>query len=96
MRAIPRKLKVLLAGSALLMCVPVAVIAITFGGLEPSVDGTELPGGARLVRGGISNAYVVPTGAGVVFEGVSYGPRHGSSATTRARAARRCRSSLDV
>lgn len=52
---------------ALVVLVPVTVLAVTFGGLEPSIDGAELPGGARLIRGGVSNLYLLPAGDGVVL-----------------------------
>jgi glyoxylase-like metal-dependent hydrolase (beta-lactamase superfamily II) len=52
---------------ALVVLLPVTVLAVTFGGLEASVDGAELPGGARLIRGGVSNLYLVPAGNGVVL-----------------------------
>ncbi len=40
--------------------------AVTFGGLVPSPDRADLPGGASAVRAGFSNLYVLPAGEGRV------------------------------
>ncbi|MFN7146401.1 MAG: MBL fold metallo-hydrolase [Myxococcota bacterium] len=62
--------RLLAVGGALLggvLLVPVIALAVTFGGLAPAEDGATLPGGARLVRAGVSNVYVLPTGSGVAL-----------------------------
>lgn len=58
----------LTAGGVLLLlaAIPTGVLALTFGGLVPAEDGTELPGGARLVRDGFVNLYLLPAGPGAV------------------------------
>ncbi|WP_257460432.1 MBL fold metallo-hydrolase [Archangium lipolyticum] len=50
----------------LLAAIPAGVLAATFGGLVPAEDGTELPGGARLVRDRFVNLYLLPAGPGAV------------------------------
>ncbi|MDP2313690.1 MAG: MBL fold metallo-hydrolase [Pseudomonadota bacterium] len=62
-----RTLQILAGLLGVAVLVPVATLAYTFRGLEPVVEGAELPGGARLVRGGISNVFVLPTGTGVAL-----------------------------
>jgi glyoxylase-like metal-dependent hydrolase (beta-lactamase superfamily II) len=62
--------RVLLATGGVLLLLaailPAGVLVVTFGGLVPAEDGTELPGGARLVRDGFVNLYVLPAGPGAV------------------------------
>lgn len=57
-----------IVGGVLLLvaAIPAGVLAVTFGGLVPAEDGTELPGGARLVRDGFVNLYLLPAGPGAV------------------------------
>lgn len=61
-----RALRVLAAGLLLLTLVAAAALATTFGGLVAAEDGTELPGGARLLRDGFVNLYVLPAGPNAV------------------------------
>jgi glyoxylase-like metal-dependent hydrolase (beta-lactamase superfamily II) len=58
-------------GAVVLLLTPVVIggglLAWTFRGLAPAEDGAELPGGARLVRAGVSNVYVLSTGTGAAL-----------------------------
>jgi glyoxylase-like metal-dependent hydrolase (beta-lactamase superfamily II) len=76
-------LALVLAGAAGLA----APLVLAFGGLATSTDGALLPGGASLVRDGMVNAYVVPTGDGHALL-VDCGADTAASAVERARAAR--------
>lgn len=61
--------RVLIVAGLLLavIVVPSMVLAaMTFGGIAPLVDGTELPGGARLVKDGYVAIAVIPAGEGAV------------------------------
>jgi glyoxylase-like metal-dependent hydrolase (beta-lactamase superfamily II) len=57
--------KVLLGVAALVVVLLVAMFAlvgVNFVGLKPAVDGTALAGGAKLVKDGYVNVFVLPTG----------------------------------
>lgn len=85
----PSLRKALVAGGAVLaivVLVPVVTLLWTFRGLEPVVNGAELPGGARLLRAGVSNVYLLPTGSGVAL--VDCGNER-DAATIRAELSRR-------
>ena len=61
--------RVLIVGGLLVafIVIPSMVLAaMTFGGIAPLVDGTELPGGARLVKDGYVAIAVIPAGEGEV------------------------------
>jgi glyoxylase-like metal-dependent hydrolase (beta-lactamase superfamily II) len=50
-----------------LLLVPILIIGVTtFGGMTPLVDGTDLPGGAKLVKDGFTSIAVLPAGDGAV------------------------------
>lgn len=57
-----RALLTLLAVVLLVVGVLAALVLPQIAGAKPSVDGTELPGGARLVKDGFVNAYLLSAG----------------------------------
>ncbi len=86
MRSLKRAAIIVVAGVLVVAAAVGSALAMTFGGLEPSPDGDQLPGGVRLLRGGFSNLYLLPAGDGVAL--VDCGD-DASGASIRAELARR-------
>jgi len=58
-----KRVLLILLGVVLLLVGGLAALVVPqFSGGKPSVDGAELPGGARLVKDGFVNAYLLPAG----------------------------------